>query len=70
MPLHEGAINKEHFRTELGQVITGIRPGRESPEQVTLYNSVGLGLQDVATARLLIDQAAELGLGTRVDLTL
>ncbi|MFB7112807.1 ornithine cyclodeaminase family protein [Streptomyces sp. NPDC056190] len=70
LPLHEGAITKEHFRTELGQVITSAQPGRESLEQITLYNSVGLGLQDVATARLLIDQAAELGVGTRFDLTL
>ncbi|WP_433826092.1 ornithine cyclodeaminase family protein [Actinoplanes sp. CA-015351] len=64
----EGAVTGEHFRLELGEVLAGLEAGRQTPQQITLFNSVGVGLQDLATARLLIDQAVRRGLGTRVDL--
>ncbi|MEU8242853.1 BMP family ABC transporter substrate-binding protein [Actinoplanes missouriensis] len=64
----EGVVTAEHFRRELGDVLAGREEGRQSPEQITLFNSVGVGLQDLATARLLIDEAVRRGLGTRVDL--
>ena len=53
---------------ELGQVIAGAVAGRENPEQITLFNSVGMGLQDLAIGRLLYDAALERGLGLEVDL--
>lgn len=68
MALAEGAISKEHFRDELGQVITGQRVGRSSPEEITLYNSVGLAVQDVAAVRLVMAAARDRGLGIQVDL--
>ncbi|MFC4065016.1 ornithine cyclodeaminase family protein [Actinoplanes subglobosus] len=68
LPIAEGAVTEDHFRLELGDVLAGLAPGRQSAEQITLFNSVGVGLQDLATARLLIDEAARRGLGTRVDL--
>jgi ornithine cyclodeaminase/alanine dehydrogenase len=54
---------------ELGQVIAGHIPGRLDPRQVTLYNSVGLGIQDIATARLLVGIARRKGLGTEIAIT-
>jgi ornithine cyclodeaminase/alanine dehydrogenase-like protein (mu-crystallin family) len=54
---------------ELGQVIAGHIPGRLDPGQITLYNSVGLAIQDIATARLLVGIARRKGLGTEVAIT-
>ncbi|BBH63467.1 ornithine cyclodeaminase [Actinoplanes sp. OR16] len=68
LAIAEGAVTADHFRLELGDVLAGREAGRQSPEQITLFNSVGVGLQDLATARLLIDEAGRRGLGTEVDL--
>ncbi|MFJ2720964.1 ornithine cyclodeaminase family protein [Streptomyces sp. NPDC087437] len=69
IPMREGAITPEHFRTELGDVITGRAPGRRSADDITLYNSVGVGIQDVAAARLVVDAARRHGVGTEVHLS-
>ncbi|GAA4055352.1 ornithine cyclodeaminase family protein [Nonomuraea soli] len=69
IPLAEGVVERSHVSDELGEVLVGTRPGRTSREQITLFNSMGVGLQDLATVRLLIDSALERGVGTRVDLT-
>ncbi|GAA3208965.1 ornithine cyclodeaminase family protein [Actinocorallia longicatena] len=68
VPLAEGAITEEHFADELGEVLIGAVPGRTGRAQITLYNSLGVGLQDLAAARLLIDEARRRGLGTEIDL--
>ncbi|MEU3058386.1 ornithine cyclodeaminase family protein [Streptomyces griseus] len=66
--LAEGALGEDDVRRELGDVLTGACAGRTSDTDITLFDSVGLGLQDLAAARLLIDRAGERGLGTRIDL--
>jgi ornithine cyclodeaminase/alanine dehydrogenase len=69
LAIAEGAITEDDARTELGQVIIGSRPGRSGADDITLFESVGLGLQDLATAELVLARAAELGVGTTVDLS-
>lgn len=69
IPLREGALTARDVATELGDVITGKHPGRTSPDQITLFKSVGIGLQDVALCRLLVARAREAGIGREVDLT-
>ena len=69
LAVDEGAITQDDARTELGQVIIGSRPGRTHGEDITLFESVGLGLQDLATAELVLARAAELDVGTTVDLS-
>jgi alanine dehydrogenase len=64
LPLQEGAITKEHFRASLGDVIAGLKPGRESEDEITLFKSVGLALQDVSVAHVVYSKAVEAGLGT------
>ncbi|BCJ41417.1 alanine dehydrogenase [Actinoplanes ianthinogenes] len=64
----DGAVTAGHFGVELGAVLAGHAPGRQSADQVTLFNSVGVGLQDLATAHLLITEATRRDLGTRLDL--
>jgi ornithine cyclodeaminase/alanine dehydrogenase len=50
-------------------VLAGEVPGRTGADQITLFNSVGVGLQDLAVARLLVDEARRTGIGLDVDLT-
>ena len=60
--LHAGGL------TEIGEVIAGIRPGRTSPEQVTLFESQGMAIQDLVIAAHLMRLAREQGAGSEVDL--
>jgi alanine dehydrogenase len=69
IPLAEGAISEDHFRAELGQIIIGERPARTSTDEITLYNSTGIGTQDIVTARLVVSAARRAGLGIEIELT-
>ena len=53
---------------ELGELIMGIRPGRETPEQLTLYKSVGVAVQDAAATALVIAAARTQGVGAQITL--
>ena len=68
IPLKEGRIGPEHIHAELGEIVLGRRPGRETPEQVTLFKSVGLAVQDVVAAAAVLERAERLGLGTVAEL--
>jgi ornithine cyclodeaminase/alanine dehydrogenase-like protein (mu-crystallin family) len=54
--------------TEVGEVIAGTKPGRQSRDELTLYKSTGHAVEDAATARLVYDRAREQGVGTRLSL--
>lgn len=64
IPLAEGAIEENHFQGELGDVLVGKVPGRQDENQITLFKSLGLALEDLAAARLALRIAEERGLGT------
>jgi ornithine cyclodeaminase/alanine dehydrogenase len=68
IPIEEGAITRDHIHAELGDVITGKKPGRTSEQEITLFKSQGLAIQDVATAQLVYRMAKERGIGTEVNL--
>ncbi len=68
IPLQEGRITRDHVADELGEVIEGTKPGRTHPDQVTLFKSVGVAVEDVATAALVYRKALARGVGTMVDL--
>lgn len=68
LAIADGAITEDDVRTELGHVIVGSREGRTSEDDITLFESVGIGLQDLSTAELVIARAVELGVGTDIDL--
>jgi ornithine cyclodeaminase/alanine dehydrogenase len=65
--LDTGALLPEAVR-ELGGVIAGQVPGRRSPEDITLFASQGIALEDLATARLAYDRAKERGVGRELEL--
>ncbi len=68
VPLKEGLITEKHIHAEIGEIVTGLKPGRESEDEITYFKSVGLAAQDIAAARRVLDKANELGLGSEVDL--
>jgi ornithine cyclodeaminase len=53
---------------ELGEIVAGTRPGRTSAEQLTLYKSVGVAVQDLAAAALVLAAARERGVGREIEL--
>ena len=63
-PLGAGLIGEQHFGTELGQLVLGEKPGRTSADEVTLFKSVGVAVQDLCAAARALDTARQLGLGT------
>jgi len=68
IPIKEKAITPSHIWAELGEVIIGKKPGRESETEITFFKSVGLSLQDISTANLVYKKAIEHGIGTKIDL--
>lgn len=69
LAIAEGAITKEQASTEIGDVITGKASGRTSADDITLFNSTGLAIQDLAIGSLLVARAREKGVGKEIDLT-
>ena len=68
MSISEGFTTPADFNREIGAVIAGQDPGRTSPDEITLFNSVGLAVQDLAYAALCLDRAKLRGLGRDIDL--
>jgi len=68
IPLREGAIGADHIRAELGAVLAGNAPGRTSPDEITLFESLGLAVEDLAAADHVVREAEAQGIGTWVAL--
>jgi ornithine cyclodeaminase len=67
-PLQEGSISRDQIRVELGQVVAGKAPGRTSPEQVTLFKSVGNAVQDIVVAAHAVAEARSRGIRQTIEL--
>ncbi|MCY4078980.1 MAG: hypothetical protein OXF54_01960 [Caldilineaceae bacterium] len=66
-PIEDGLYDANQIHAEIGAIIAGDRPGRESDGEITFFKSVGLAAQDVAVARVVYSKAVEQGAGTRLD---
>ena len=66
IPIKEGTITKEDIYGSIGEIIAGAKPGRENDQEITIFHSPGVILQDAASAYKLYLRAKELGLGTEV----
>jgi ornithine cyclodeaminase/alanine dehydrogenase-like protein (mu-crystallin family) len=64
----EGAVKGDHVQAELGEVIIGKNPGRRSPGELTLFKSLGLAVEDVASAAYIARRARETGTGQTVQM--
>lgn len=67
VPLDSGALSRDAIHGPLGEIVAGKLSGRESDDQITVFDSTGLAVQDVALARLIYDTALEAGVGLEVD---
>jgi ornithine cyclodeaminase/alanine dehydrogenase-like protein (mu-crystallin family) len=56
-PIRDGLIGEDHIHAELGELVAGTKPGRGSDEQLTLYKSVGIAIQDAAAVAVVLGHA-------------
>jgi ornithine cyclodeaminase len=67
IPRNEGAIDDGHLVGEVGDVFLGRIPGRRSPNEITLYESLGVAVEDLAAANAIHRRARETGAGTWLE---
>jgi ornithine cyclodeaminase/alanine dehydrogenase-like protein (mu-crystallin family) len=67
IPAAEGAVGPDHIQAELGEVLTGEHPGRRSEGELTVFKSLGIAVEDLAAAELVVGRARERGVGTEVE---
>ena len=60
-------LGAEHIRAEVGEVLVGAHPGRGDEDELTVFKSLGLGVEDLAAAELIVKKARDRGRGTEVD---
>lgn len=66
IPLREGAISDGHIRAELGEVLAGTAPGRTTDEELTIFESQGLAIEDLFAAEYVLRRARETGRGAEL----
>ncbi len=65
-PIQQGLFNEEHIHAELGEIVLGRKAGRRSPEEITLFKSVGVAVQDALAAQVALRNADTMGIGREV----
>jgi alanine dehydrogenase len=68
VPLSKGLFKKQQIHATLGEIITGIKTGRTDNKIITVFDSTGLAIEDIAVARLLYEKARNKGTGLTVNL--
>jgi ornithine cyclodeaminase/alanine dehydrogenase-like protein (mu-crystallin family) len=63
----DGAIEPGHIRAEIGEIITGTAPGRLGDDEITVFESLGLAVEDLAAAELACSRAEHLSAGSWLD---
>ena len=69
VPLSKEMITRQHVWGEIGEVVAGLKPGRASQDEITIFTSTGLAVQDAVTAELAYKKAAVKGIGKFVEIT-
>jgi ornithine cyclodeaminase len=67
IPAREGVIGPAHIRAEIGEVLAGTKRGRTSTDEITLFKSLGLAIEDLAAAEYAYRRALEEAAGTWVE---
>jgi ornithine cyclodeaminase len=65
--VRDGLLDEKQI-DEIGELVSGARPGRTSSQQITLYKSVGVAVQDAVAAHLVLEAAERLGVGEQVEI--
>ena len=68
IPLSGGEVSEAVVAGEVGQVLLGQVPGRQSPGEITIFESVGISVEDLSAALLIYRKALEQGMGTDVEI--
>lgn len=63
VPLHAGILSRRDVHAEIGEVVAGLRPGRQNDDEITVFCSTGLAVQDCVTAKLVYDAAIKRKVG-------
>ena len=66
-PMRLGLFDESHIRGELGEVVLGRIPGRQSEEEITYFKSVGIAVQDALAAQVALNNARKMNIGQEVD---
>ena len=66
-PLHQGLIQPSHIAVELGELVLGQTSGRANSDEITLFKSVGVAIQDLYAAASALENARRLGLGVSLS---
>ncbi|MBI3738068.1 MAG: ornithine cyclodeaminase family protein, partial [Chloroflexi bacterium] len=66
-PLRAGLFDESHIHAELGEIILGQKPGRQSNDEITYFKSVGVAVQDAMAAQVAIKNARKMKLGQEVE---
>jgi ornithine cyclodeaminase/alanine dehydrogenase-like protein (mu-crystallin family) len=64
--VREAGVGPDHIRAEIGELLIGSHRGRTSPDEITLFKSLGIAVEDLAAAELCVRRARERGIGTEV----
>ena len=70
VPLTKGQLAREDVNAEIGEVVAGLKPGRKDDEQITVFCSTGLAIQDCLTAKIVYDHAMVQKVGRSVHIVL
>lgn len=68
IPVSRGTVLRANVWAELGEIVAGIKPGRTSTNEITVFDSTGLAIQDAATAELVYRRALEKKVGNYINL--
>ena len=68
VPMKAGEIGADIVAAELGEIVTGGKPGRTSDDQITLFKSIGVAIEDVSVGAMAYEKAMSQGAGTVVEM--
>jgi len=68
VPVSKGLLKKDQIYAELGEIVAGRKKGRTDNQTITLFDSTGLAIEDIAVAKLLYNKALKTGTGLSVSL--
>ena len=66
--ISSGSITSNDIHAELGEIITGKKPGRENDQEITLFKSVGIAIEDIITAGQIYQKALDQGIGQNIKI--
>jgi alanine dehydrogenase len=68
VPLSHGMLTKGNIWAEIGEIVAGFKPGRKTDEEITVFSSTGLAIQDAVTAKIAYKKALKRGIGTLAEI--